>query len=212
MSQAPPGYVTEVVFNARVHALEVKLAVLDGRTHPTSITDETTLVSMIQQRDAALRERDAAHAATATAVSDRDAANRGRYTAVKERDTAVGERDTAVSERDTAYSSLKAALSEQDITNKKWDTAINATVKEWYTAVSERDTALQERDAARAALALRSTVTPNMVEQYDRIKDRLGNLYQGTEVGRRWEQRQENELDNIHRAFTNNHRSMADSL
>lgn len=32
MSQAPPSYVTEVVFNARVHALEVRLAVLEGRS------------------------------------------------------------------------------------------------------------------------------------------------------------------------------------
>lgn len=149
---------------------------------------------MAQQRDAAILERDAARAATATAVADRDAARR-------ERDNAAKERDTAVRERDTARSSMKAALSERDTTIKKWDTAVN-----------ERDTARREREAAEATLALRSAVTPIMVEQYDRIKERLGRLYLGTQVGQEWEQRQENELENINRAFTNNHRSMASSL
>ncbi|KAH8148894.1 uncharacterized protein LAJ45_06868 [Morchella importuna] len=187
MSQSPRGYVTEVVFNARVHDLEVRLAVLEGRAHPTSTTDDTTLASMAQQRDAAIREWEAARAATTTALSAHDAVRRERDIAVKERDTARRERGAALQERDTARRERGAAL-------------------------EERDTARWERDAAQATLGLRSAVTPNMVEQYDRIKDRLGRLYQGTQVGEEWKQRQENELDNIQRAFTNNHRLMAGSL
>lgn len=163
---------------------------------------------MAQQRDAAILERDAARAATATAVADRDAARR-------ERDNAAKERDTAVRERDTARSSMKAALSERDTTIKKWDTAVNerdTARRERGAALQERDAARREREAAEATLALRSAVTPDMVEQYDRIKERLRRLYLGTQVGQEWEQKQENELENINRAFTNNHRSMASSL
>lgn len=148
---------------------------------------------MAQQRDAAILERDAARAATATAVSDRDAARR-------ERDNAVKERDTAVRERDATHAATVTVVYDRDAARRERD-----------NAAKEREAARREREAAQATLALRSAVTPNMVEQYDRINDRLGSLYQGTRVGQEWEQRQENELENICRAFRNNHRSMASS-
>ncbi|KAI5836696.1 hypothetical protein DFP73DRAFT_570692 [Morchella snyderi] len=87
-SVGPPG-VPDAAYNTRMQAFEERLALLEERPHAasTSLID-SDLIAMTQERDAAIRERDAARLILVSVTSERDATRNERDSAMKERDVA----------------------------------------------------------------------------------------------------------------------------
>ncbi|KAI5123363.1 hypothetical protein M0805_001784 [Coniferiporia weirii] len=112
----------------------------------------------LEEKNAALGERDAALEEKNAALAERDAALEGKDAALEEKKAALGEKDAALEEkkaalgvRDAALEEKKAALEEKKAALEERDAALegkDAALEEKKAALGEKDAALEERKAA----------------------------------------------------------------